>query len=383
MEINIMHHRTASRLLTMLFFAAMFVACSDNSDEPQPGEEEYLEMTAEEEMHYRLIRNFYKVAGFEGLKYMYEPSKGLVLDEAKPRERSVESESYELALNKFEKCLPSTENAGDFIIRDSNGITVSLGTFGSVIFSQASGDGVVAKAVISLKDAPEYTLLYRLPSSFGDNEQNFKNQYNPGDIVSFICIESKYDGYIDYSKPEEIHGKWKPCREWTTGVVIDVDEQSMSVLTSHCHQVKWTKKFDGDLYLNVNCPSEEDWQKIYDSWKVNRDLFIYTCTNNSEKVVHSLYDIMEGIKNIYGTYVCVSSEEYYVCYGGFSFRQDYIVSPVLKLATLRLGKDLKAWRREFSWQYGDLSYITHRTDSIFTLQTIDFVNRPKLLYPVN
>lgn len=381
MEINIMHHRTASRLLTMLFFAAMFVACSDNSDMPQPGGEEFLKQSAEEEMHFRLVRNFYKVSSAEDLKYRYEPSKGLVLDEAKPSERSVESESYELALQKFEKCLPATEIADKFINRDSNGITVSLDTLGSVKFFPASGDGVVAKAVISLKDAPEYTLLYRLPSSFGDNDLNFKEHYGPGDFVKYTCHDSKLNGHyeLDYIGFNPV-GTTDACYAEVTGVVIEVDEKSMSVLTSHYHQNTYKHPHFQDFVVPTNLPTPEEWGKFYDSWHKNRDAFIDTNNGVSKdyanniydtRVVHDLYDIMEGSDSKYSVGVYGDDMGYVVDSWNLCFWCGRI--PVKNLRVRNL-------THEYNYlQVGRTSWSVY----YLSFQTVNNKNKPKLLYPLN
>lgn len=352
--------------------AAMLTACSDSDDEPRPGEEEYTEMTAEDEMHYCLLRTFYNVNGNEE----YEPKMGRVRDEAKQSERSLACESYELALKDFEENLPSTENSGSFINRDSNGITVSLGSLGNVKFSPASGDGVVAKAEISLKGAPAYTVLYRLASSLGDNFLDFRDQYFPGDYVSFTCNYPSYNGSFDGSFKTD--GHWENCGTRTDGIVIEVAADRMYVLTCHCHEKLYEDHWKR-AYISYNCTTSGDWAKIYNSWHNYRDFFMdtYHVKKNYCWEIAILYDIMEG--NPTHNYVCVYGDDYDLDHGIYSARNTvYSKTQRISIENIRkgnfdVGTTWYAYRKEC--KYPDCYY--------FMLQSIWESDDPRLLYPLN
>lgn len=328
-------------------------------------------------MHYHLICDFYDEIGPIDSENTYQPSKGMVLDEAKPNERSVESESYELAQKDFEAYLPSTENAGDLIKRDPNGITVSLGTLGSVKFSPASGEGVVAKVEISLKGAPEYTILYRHASSFGDNEQDFRNEYFPGDYVSFLCTYSTFDGYYDGTF--ESHGVYRTCGSRITGIVIKVCGNYMYVLTDHTHS-KVYKDYWKSVCIHYNCTTINDWKEIYDAWHKYPDIFMDSYLLKECIVTKSLYDIMvEPRYYPMYKYVCVGGDDKELHHTLFWARNTvYSKTERISLENLRNGK----FDRE-TVRYAYRDDVKGVNCDYFMLQRVVRSDQPKLLYPVN
>lgn len=374
---KVLQPHTVAGWLAIFFIAAVLTACSGsndipNPDEPLTGEEEYIEMSAEKQMHYRLLRTFYNIGG----QTEYQPSRGIVLDEAKPSERSLESESYELALKDFERFLTSTENTGDFIKRGSNGITVSLDTLGSVKFSQASGNGVVAKAEISLNGAPEYTILYRHASSFGDNELDLRDQYAPGDYVSFECRLDQFTGYYDGSLKIHNNG-YKTCGRRVHGVVIEVKENYMYVFTSHTHSDRYEDHWKV-AYLNYNCVTDWEWREIYDAWHKYRDDFIDTYHGvDGWSEADDLYRIMEGS---YGyDFVCAFGDDRGLDHNLYCARNTFYSKTLrIKVDDLRkgittTGDTWKAYRKE--------TYSAHC--GYYWLYPVHIHNNPKLLYPVN
>lgn len=374
---KVLQPHTIAGLGAIFFIAAVLTACSDSndipdSDEPLPGEEEYIEMSAEKQMHYRLLRTFYDICG----NTEYQPSKGIVLDEAKPSERSLESESYELALKDFEVFLTSTENTGDFIKRGSNGITVSLDTLGSVKFSPASGNGVVAKAEINLNGAPEYTILYRHASSFGDNEQDFRNQYAPGDYISFECRRDQFTGYYDGSEKEHNSG-YKTCGKRVHGVVIEVKEYCMYVFTAHTHTRRYEDHWK-TAYIHYNCPADWEWRKIYDAWHKYRDNFIDTYHGiDGWSEAQDLYRIMEGGYEY--DYVCAYGDDHGLDHDLYCARNT-IYSKTLRIKVDDLHKG--STKTEDVWYaYRKETYNTHC--DYYWLYPVDIRENPKLLYPVN
>ena len=374
---KVLQPHTIAGWLAIFFIAAVLTACSDSNDirdpdEPLPGEEEYVEMSAEKQMHYRLLRTFYNICG----QTEYQPSMGIVLDEAKPSERSLESESYELALKDFEVFLTSTENTGDYIKRGSNGITVSLDTLGSVKFSPASGNGVVAKAEINLNGAPEYTILYRHASSFGDNELNFRDQYAPGDYVSFECRQDLFMGYYDGSlKP---HGGFETCGLRISGIVIEVKENYMYVFTVHTHKRRYEDHWKvADIH--INCVPDWGWRKIYDAWHKYRDDFIDTYRGTNGWIeAQDLYRIME--EGGYGyDYVCAFGDDHGLDHDLYCARNT-VYSKTLRIKVDDLRKGIT--KTEDTWYaYRKKTYSAHC--GYYWLYPVDIRENPKLLYPVN
>lgn len=280
------------KILVALFLTIFVSACSDDNEEPKPDEgdiEELPAMTREELAFSILAGNFYKSS---------EPSKGVVLDEARPSERSEACESYEEALEDFELFLPVNEGDERFISRDADEIIVSIGDYGSVKFSADSGDGVVARIDINLKDLPEYTVLYRHLSSFGDNYDSTDDLYqffSAGDLVSFNCPKIK--------KNEN-----SPCNTGIWGVVVEVSGSGLYIFTNHRH---WYKKKDHwkEVDFYSDCISLAEWRQIYRSYWADRDKFIDTDNHNKFNANHvgELIRIMEG--NIGHQYVCVEGND--------------------------------------------------------------------------
>lgn len=268
--------------LAILLACALPAGCSDKeADEPYEDGNEDIELTAEQEAYTTLAGNFFQSS---------QPSKGCVLDESKPSERSEIAETYESALEDFERYLPSNEREASFINRTSDGISVDLGDLGSVRFEAFTGDGVVAKVTVALEDLPRYTVLYRSESSFGDNSSS---NFSVGDLVRFTCpVHNKYG--VDCNTP-------------TVGVVIQTGSP-LTIFTRHTHVLvesdHWkTVCFDYDLV------SLEGWKAIYNAWKNNRELIMDTYKHTEEWNISGLVEIMDG--DTYHEYVCVDGNGLY------------------------------------------------------------------------
>lgn len=310
--------------LPVMLFPLLILGCSDSDEEPapdeEPGEEEFRAWTPEQLAHSTLVGNFFDIIGTDDNGNVYSPSKGITIDEAKPSERSEACDTYEKALEKFECALPTGENDEQYIHRADNGITVELGNLGSVKFSAASGEGVVAKADIRLKDAPNYTLLYRNEESFGDNysaDQNLYNIFHPGDLVEFRCHENVIYNYWDEDQTtlsgdeERDYWKWDICGNNPRGIVIDATAHSVSVFTTHTHYYrKFDKKKDYFL-MHYKLISAEGWKRVYNSWRSNRDSFLNTYENTYKNIgyeICQLKEVMEG--TTYGRYVVVEGTDF-------------------------------------------------------------------------
>ena len=293
--------------LPVMLFPLLILSCSDSDEKPapddeEPGEEEFSAWTPEQIAHSTLVGHFFDLIGTDENGNVYSPSKGIAINEAKPSERSEACDSYERALEQFELALPSGENDEQYIHRVDNGITVDLGNLGSVKFSSASGEGVVAKADIRLKDAPNYTLLYRNEESFGDNyssDQNLYDLFYPGDLVYYRCPENAIinpdnkEQMTDRDKEQKVW-QWSTCNDYCLGVVIEATAHSVNVLTNHYHYYTKFDKKKGEFDMHYKLVSVEGWRRVYNSWHSNRDLFLSTYENADYSVICDLKAVMEG-----------------------------------------------------------------------------------------
>lgn len=279
-----------ARTLTILLVCVMSAGCSDNKpEEPSAGEDEDIVLTAEQEAYSTLAGNFFQSS---------QPSKGRVLDEAKPRERNEMAETYESALVDFERYLPSDEREARFINRTSDGVSVDLGDLGYVRFEAFNGDGVVAKATVALVDLPRYTVLYRTEASFGDN---YSTRFSVGDLVEFTCPFVERDGRV--------------CNSQREGVVIQTGSQ-LKVFTRHTHYFGESDHWK-TVYFNYDLVSLEGWKAIYYAWNNNRELILDTYNHNRDNEhIAKLKEIMDG--DTPNGYVCVDGT------GLYRFEQLYL-----------------------------------------------------------
>ena len=267
--------------LTFFLVCVLSAGCSDNKpEEPSAGEGEDIVLTAQQEAYSTLEGNFFQSS---------QPSKGRVLDEAKPSERSEIAETYESALVDFERYLPSDEREARFINRTSDGVSVDLGDLGYVRFEASQGDGVVAKVTVAFENLPRYTVLYRTEASFGDN---YSTRFSVGDLVRFTCPFVKKGGSV--------------CNSQREGVVIQTGAQ-LAIFTTHTH---WYGESDHwkTVYFDYDLVSLEGWKAIYDAWKENRELMIDTYNHNrNNEHIDRLRLIMEGQDPL--KYVCVDGTD--------------------------------------------------------------------------
>lgn len=293
--------------LPVMLFPLLILSCSDPDEEPAP-DEELNAWTPEQIAHSTLVGNFFNLIGTDANGNVYSPSKGIAIDEAKPSERSEACDSYEKALEKFECALPTGKNDERYIHRADNGITVDLGNLGSVKFSAASGDGVVAKADIKLKDAPNYTLLYRNEESFGDNyssDENLYDFFHPGDLVQFSCPETVISNYYkgegtETGDEEAKLWQWGICTIldqglYPPGIVIEATAHSVSVLTTHAHYYSKYDEKKNFTRMYYKLISAEGWRRVYNSWHHNMGPFLDTYNKNkSNSVISRLRHVMDG-----------------------------------------------------------------------------------------
>lgn len=305
------------RSMAILLACVLFVGCSDKeSDEPYEGGDEDIELTAEQEAYSTLAANFFQSS---------EPSKGRVLDEAKPSERSAIAETYESALEDFERYLPSNERETRFINRTSDGVSVDLGDLGYVRFEAFDGDGVVAKVTVALENLPRYTVLYRIESSFGDN---YFKRFSVGDLVRFKCPVLK--------REDRTH-----CNSWQEGVVIQTGSE-LAIFTNHVHSFKESDYWKWALF-EYDLVSLEGWKAIYNAWHDNRELMMDTYNHNSSNwEIKRLKQIMDGdlpYKKLYvygpGTFL------YFSMYCARSTM--YAKTGALSVDDLRAGKIKMEW----------------------------------------
>lgn len=300
--------------LAFLFLPLLAASCSESMDEPiEDNDSEYeIEITPAQVLHSILVGNFYTPGESP------EPEKGIVLDESRPSERSVACESFELALEDFERYLTDNEEHQQFISRDANTISVELGNLGSVKFAPATGNGIVARIDINLKGAPEYTVLYRHEASFGDNfdsSQDLSTVFSPGDLLEFKCPKLRREDRV-LLLAEEPSKHFLQCLRMITGVVITVKKNYMKVLTDHAHTYKLSDWWKRDFLMYEGLVSEYDLLDLYYSWKNYKAAFIDTFENvcgDSLYIYHNysddynicryIYQIMdESVKNPH--YVC-------------------------------------------------------------------------------
>lgn len=265
------------RSLAMLLACVVPAGCSDkDADEPYEEGEEGIELTAEQEAYTTLAGNFFQSS---------QPSKGCVSDESKPSERSEIAETYESALEDFERYLPSNEREACFINHTTDGISVDLGELGYVRFEASTGDGVVAKATVALEDLPRYTVLYRSESSFGDNSSS---RFSVGDLVEFTCPMKKKNGQV--------------CNSRQQGVVIQPGFQP-TIFTYHSHFFGESDHWK-TVYFNYDLVSLEGWKAIYDAWDKNKELIMDTYNHNRDNEhIDKLKRIMDDEMD--NSYVCV------------------------------------------------------------------------------
>lgn len=290
----------------IMLLAVPMAACSDTADEPdsEESEEDVIQLTPQQLAYSNLVGNFYK---------SYKPSKGVILDESKPSERSEACESYEDAINDFERYLPSNDGDERFIKYTDNGIDISLDSLGNIKFTSESGDGVVARIDISLKDMPKYTVLYRHESSFGDNyssDQNLYRFFSIGDLVEFRCpVWSRQNPVVGLDEDWKIKDGWRwgTCNSRARGVVVEVSAHRMFVFTGHRHQY-WLKDHWKQICFDYNVISLEGWKTIYNSWNDNKSLFNVTYENNTgDDAIVALKAIMDGW--IEKKHVCVDGDD--------------------------------------------------------------------------
>lgn len=290
----------------IMLLATAMAACSDTVDEPdnEEYEEDVIRLTPEQLAYSNLVGNFYK---------SHKPSKGEVLDESKPSERSEACESYEDAKNDFERYLPSNDGDERFIKYTDNGIDISLDSLGNIKFTSASGDGVVARIDISLKDMPKYTVLYRHESSFGDNyssDQNLYRFFSIGDLVEFPCPV-----WCIKNPTEPLYGTWDDDHDWiwgtcydrVRGVVVEVSAHRMLVFTRHRHQYH-QKDYWKKICFDYNVISLEGWKTIQRSWDANKSSFNNTYANNTgDEHIVALKAVMDGWIEM--KHVCVDGDD--------------------------------------------------------------------------
>lgn len=268
--------------LAFLLVWVLPAGCSDKDvDEPYEDGDKDIELTVGQEAYMTLAGNFFQSS---------EPSKGRALDEAKPSERSEIAETYESALEDFERYLPSNEREASFINRTSDGISVDLGDLGYVRFEASDGDGVVAKVTVALEDLPRYTVLYRTASSFGDND----------------CLRSSIGDLVRFTCPVYLKEYRRSCNTPVYGVVIQTGSQ-LAIFTTHTHRYSKSdlaKKIDFEYGL----VSQEGWKAIYKAWIKNRSLFMDTYDHNSNsRDISALKEIMDGGAS--HKYVCVEGTD--------------------------------------------------------------------------
>lgn len=291
--------------LLVLIIPLIGLSCSDTKDEPKDDEEtEYeAEITPEQMVCSLMTGNFYKGN---------EPAKGTPFDKAKPTERTEVCESYELALQDFERYLPSNKEFETFISRGEDAITINLGEFGTVKFYRAVGEGIVARIDINLKGVPEYSVLYRMKSSLGDNygsEIYLDELFSPGDAVYLPCPDK-----VRYPKSKLENGEWpnwgwRICGEACNGLVVETYPDRIYVFTLHTHHYElkdyWKR---GDMFY-CDVISEEGWKKIYQSWHKNSQAFIRTDENFKTSESITLRRLMEGNDDSPQQYVCVNGND--------------------------------------------------------------------------
>lgn len=312
------HLPSALYYFSLCLLPLMLEACSDSNNDPDiPSgeEEEVVAVTPAQLLHYDLVGNFYEHMGRSSGSDIYAPSRGVALDEARPSQRSEASESYKDALEVFGSLLPSGEQFQTFITRDDSGIGVDLGDLGSVRFASASGDGVVARADIALKDAPAYTLFYRHHSSFGDNypvDQGLDKIYNPGDLVEFYCNKNVILNYWQ-EKPRTAVGdeedklyEWGRCGAKATGIVVDVTPTGLTILSNHVHFFYKKDHWKGDFVMHYKLVKGTSLQLLYMSWKNYADAYRDTKAHNPDYSIAGLVvDLMSGDLNEH--YICLNT----------------------------------------------------------------------------
>lgn len=305
------------RSMAILLACVLFVGCSDKeSDEPYEGGDEDIELTAEQEAYSTLADNFFQSS---------QPSKGRVLDEAKPSERSAIAETYESALEDFERYLPSNERETRFINRTSDGVSVDLGDLGYVRFEAFDGDGVVAKATVALENLPRYTVLYRVESSFGDN---YFKRFSVGDLVRFKCPILRAEDR-------------KHCNSWEEGVVIQTGSE-LAIFTTHIHFFRESDHWKWALF-EYDLVSLEGWKAIYNAWHKNRELMMDTYNHNINNwEIKRLKQIMDG--DLPYENVCVNGSGHSLWFSMYCARST-MYSKVCRLSVdnLRAGNFKTEW----------------------------------------
>ena len=291
--------------ILVLIFPLLVLSCSDTKGEPKDDEEtEYEAEISPEQMACSLMTgNFYKGN---------EPAKGTPYDEAKPTERTEVCESYELALQDFERYIPSNKEFEPFISRGDDAITINLGKFGTVKFHRAAGEGTVARIDIDLKGMPEYSVLYRMISSLDDNygsEIYLNELFSPGDVVFLLCPTKVRYTDSKLENGEWPDWKWRTCGAPCYGLVVETHPDRIYVFTLHSHKYKlkdyW--KNTGEFYCDVI--SAEGWNKIYQSWRDNSQAFIRTYENFMTSETIALRKLMEGNDESPFQYVCVNGND--------------------------------------------------------------------------
>lgn len=280
-------------------------SCSDVKDEPiDDDESKYeVEISPEQMACSLMVGNFYKGN---------EPTKGTPYDEAKPAERSEVCESYELALQDFERYLPSNKEYETFISRKDNEISLNLGEFGTVKFFRADGEGIVARIDIDLKDMPDYSVLYRTQSSLGDNygsEIYLNELFSPGDAVFLHCPNK-----IRYTNAKLENGEWpkwnwRTCGEACNGLVVESYPDRIYVFTLHTHSYELKDYWKSTNGFICDVISEEGWKKIYQSWQKNIKSFLRTDENFKTSESITLRKLMEGNDDSPHHYVCVNGND--------------------------------------------------------------------------
>lgn len=364
--------------ILVLIFPLLVLSCSDTKGEPKDDEEtEYEAEISPEQMACSLMTgNFYKGN---------EPAKGTPYDEAKPTERTEVCESYELALQDFERYIPSNKEFEPFISRGDDAITINLGKFGTVKFHRAAGEGTVARIDIDLKGMPEYSVLYRMISSLDDNygsEIYLNELFSPGDVVFLQCPTKVRYTDTPIENGEWPNWKWRTCGYPCTGIVVESNPDMMYVFTLHAHSYELKDHWKSTNGFRCDVVSEVGWKKIYDSWHNNIRAFIRTDENFKTSESIALRKLMEGNDDSQNQYVCVNGNDQDLHISTYLARDTWyswayrLKKTDLKNGVFDIGRERFAFRGKWINPGCDYDYMLIAIDR-------DEAEKVQKVYPIN
>lgn len=287
---NCFQNKAAYILLSVVASATYLTACQDSPAEP---DEEPTAYTYKELLYSNLLGNFYDqvpidvepldtLGNLAATSFSYQPSCGMALNESNPYERTELCETYEEAVDKF-MTLADVGDVKAFTDSTENGISKSLGEYGTVDIRKESGDGVVARANINLKDVHPYTLLFKRESAFDSNDVDFRKEYSLGDIVSFKCLLCERINHIFHTNITDV----------IEGLVINVERTGIGILTNHIHSYTEKDHWKEVNFCN-NVVSLSDWNYLTKAWSSNADLFEDTAETGYQ-IAKDIVRIMKGI----------------------------------------------------------------------------------------